>query len=299
MKKPVFTGSGTALVTPFRNGVINYKRLAEYIDFQYESGTSAIIVCGTTGECAALTAAEHDTLIEFAAQYNAGRMKVIAGVGGNQTAFCLKRAENALKCGADGLLMVTPYYNKTNQAGLLRHFLTVADAIELPLILYNVPSRTGMSIAPETYAALAAHPNVNGVKEASGNFTLISGIFADCGDFWVWSGNDDNTLPMMAMGAAGVISVASNLVPAVVAKLCRLCLSGDYTAARRLNRQYFELFHALFMDVNPIPVKAAMTLAGMDPGQPRLPLGPLSAADGQRLAATLEKYALLQQNPAQ
>ena len=294
MKKPVFTGSGTALVTPFRNGNIHYKRLAEYIDFQYESGTSAIIVCGTTGECASLSAAEHDALIEFATNYNAGRMKVIAGIGGNHTAACLAHAENALKCGADGLLMVTPYYNKTNQSGLIRHFLTVADAVELPLILYNVPSRTGMTIKPETYAALSPHPNVNGVKEASGDFTLISHVLCQCDGLWVWSGNDDNTLPMMALGAVGVISVASNIVPAVVARLCHLCLTGDFKAARLLNQQYFELFHALFMDVNPIPVKAAMELAGMEPGLPRLPLGQLSHQDAQKLVTVMQSYGLLE-----
>jgi 4-hydroxy-tetrahydrodipicolinate synthase len=294
MKKPVFTGSGTALVTPFRNGNIHYKRLAEYIDFQYESGTSAIIVCGTTGECASLSAAEHDALIEFATNYNAGRMKVIAGVGGNNTAACLAHAENALKCGADGLLMVTPYYNKTNQSGLVRHFFTVADAVELPLILYNVPSRTGMTIKPETYATLSAHPNINGVKEASGDFTLISNILCQCDGLWVWSGNDDNTLPMMALGAVGVISVASNIVPSVVTQLCRLCLNGDFRMAQILNRQYFELFHALFMDVNPIPVKAAMELIGMEPGLPRLPLGQLSHQDTQRLATVMQKYGLLE-----
>lgn len=294
MKKPVFTGSGTALVTPFRNGNIHYKRLAEYIDFQYESGTSAIIVCGTTGECASLSAAEHDALIEFATNYNAGRMKVIAGIGGNHTAACLAHAENALKCGADGLLMVTPYYNKTNQSGLIRHFLTVADAVELPLILYNVPSRTGMTIKPETYAALSAHPNINGVKEASGDFTLISHVLCQCDGLWVWSGNDDNTLSMMALGAVGVISVASNIVPAVVARLCHLCLTGDFKAARLLNQQYFELFHALFMDVNPIPVKAAMELAGMEPGLPRLPLGQLSHQDAQKLVTVMQSYGLLE-----
>ena len=294
MKKPVFTGSGTALVTPFRNGNIHYKRLAEYIDFQYESGTSAIIVCGTTGECASLSAAEHDALIEFATNYNAGRMKVIAGIGGNHTAACLAHAENALKCGADGLLMVTPYYNKTNQSGLIRHFLTVADAVELPLILYNVPSRTGMTIKPETYAALSAHPNINGVKEASGDFTLISHVLCQCDGLWVWSGNDDNTLPMMALGAVGVISVASNIVPAVVARLCHLCLTGEFKAARLLNQQYFELFHALFMDVNPIPVKAAMELAGMEPGLPRLPLGQLSHQDAQKLVTVMQSYGLLE-----
>ncbi len=293
MKKPVFTGSGTALVTPFRNGIINYKRLSEYIDFQYDSGTSAIIICGTTGECAALSAAEHDALIEFATEYNAGRMKVIAGVGGNNTALCLAHAENALKCGADGLLMVTPYYNKTNQSGLIRHFLTVADAIELPLILYNVPSRTGMTIRPETYAVLAEHPNINGVKEASGDFTLISNLLCTCGELWVWSGNDDNTLPMMALGAAGVISVASNLVPGAVAELCHLCLSGDFGAAQLLNRQYFPLFRALFVDVNPIPVKAAMEMAGMDPGAARLPLGRLSQSDYLHLTEVMQKYGLM------
>ena len=276
-KTPLFQGSCTAIVTPYTEHGIDYERLQKNLDFQYENGTAAIVVCGTTGEAATQNADEHNELVRFTVQAVAGRMKVIAGVGSNNTQTALRFAESAKAAGADGILMVTPYYNKTSQKGLIEHFSAVADRVEIPMILYNVPSRTGIGIAAETYQALSQHPNINGIKEASGDFALIYNTRSLCGDeLTLWSGNDDNTVPMMAMGAKGVISVASNIVPAVVAKLCALCLEGSYPEAMALFARYNALFGALFIETNPIPVKAAMKLLGTDSGFLRLPLTEIS-----------------------
>lgn len=276
-KTPLFQGSCTAIVTPYTEHGIDYERLQKNLDFQYENGTAAIVVCGTTGEAATQNADEHNELVRFTVQAVAGRMKVIAGVGSNNTQTSLRFAESAKAAGADGILMVTPYYNKTSQKGLIEHFSAVADRVEIPMILYNVPSRTGIGIAAETYQALSQHPNINGIKEASGDFALIYKTRSLCGDeLTLWSGNDDNTVPMMAMGAKGVISVASNIVPAVVAKLCALCLEGSYPEAMALFARYNALFGALFIETNPIPVKAAMKLLGTDSGFLRLPLTEIS-----------------------
>ena len=272
-KNPIFQGSCTAIVTPFQEYGIDYERLEQNLQHQYENGTAAIVVCGTTGENATLGMDEHNELVRRTVNICKGKMKVIVGVGGNNTSAALKKAENAKAVGADAILMVTPYYNKSTQKGLIEHFTYVADRVEIPMILYNVPSRTGIGIAAETYRELARHPNVNGVKEASGDFALIYKTRSLCGDeLTLWSGNDDNTVPMMAMGAKGVISVAGNIVPAAVAKLCALCLSGEYAQAMALFARYNALFAALFLETNPIPVKAAMKLMGLDSGLLRLPL---------------------------
>jgi 4-hydroxy-tetrahydrodipicolinate synthase len=277
VKTPLFKGSCTALVTPLNESGIDYERLRKNIDLQYENGTAAIVICGTTGENAVQNQAEHDELVRVAVNHTAGRMKVIAGIGSNDTQHALHNAQNAKAVGADGVLMVTPYYNKSTQKGLVEHFTYVADRVEIPLILYNVPSRTGIGITAETYKTLSAHPNINGVKEASGDFSLIGKTLALCGnDLYLWSGNDDNTVPMMAMGALGVISVASNLVPGVLSKLCSLCLDGDYAAAAALYGKYAALFSTLFIETNPIPVKTAMRLCGLDSGLMRLPLTDMS-----------------------
>ena len=277
VKTPLFKGSCTALVTPLNESGIDYERLRKNIDLQYENGTAAIVICGTTGENAVQNQAEHDELVRVAVNHTAGRMKVIAGIGSNDTQHALHNAQNAKAVGADGVLMVTPYYNKSTQKGLVEHFTYVADRVEIPLILYNVPSRTGIGIGAETYKTLSTHPNINGVKEASGDFSLIGKTIALCGnDLFLWSGNDDNTVPMMAMGALGVISVASNLVPGVLSKLCSLCLDGDYAAAAALYGKYAALFSTLFIETNPIPVKTAMRLCGLDSGLMRLPLTDMS-----------------------
>ncbi len=293
-KTPLFKGSCTALITPFTENGIDYERLKANIDFQYENGSTAIVICGTTGENAVQTQGEHDELVRVAVNHTAGRMKVIAGIGSNDTKHALHNAENAKSAGADGVLMVTPYYNKSTQKGLIEHFCYVADRVDIPMILYNVPSRTGVGIAAETYQVLSQHPNINGVKEASGDFSLIGKTISLCGDQLVlWSGNDDNTVPMMAMGAVGVISVASNLIPGALAKLCSLCLAGDYPAASALYRKYAGLFSVLFIETNPIPVKTAMRLCGLDSGLMRLPLTEMSEEHLSKLKETLKDTGIL------
>ena len=294
VKTPLFKGSCTALITPLNESGIDYERLKKNIDLQYENGTAAVVICGTTGENAVQTQAEHDELVRVAVNHTAGRMKVIAGIGSNDTLHALHNAQNAKAVGADGVLMVTPYYNKSTQKGLVEHFTYVADRVEIPLMLYNVPSRTGIGISAETYKTLSAHPNINGVKEASGDFSLIGKTLALCGDdLYLWSGNDDNTVPMMAMGALGVISVASNLVPGVLSELCALCLEGDCAAAAALYRKYAALFSTLFIETNPIPVKTAMRLCGLDSGLMRLPLTDMSEEHLSILQGCLREIGLL------
>lgn len=294
VKTPLFKGSCTALITPLNESGIDYERLKKNIDLQYENGTAAVVICGTTGENAVQNQAEHDELVRVTVNHTAGRMKVIAGIGSNDTLHALHNAQNAKAVGADGVLMVTPYYNKSTQKGLVEHFTYVADRVEIPLILYNVPSRTGIGISAETYKTLSAHPNINGVKEASGDFSLIGKTLALCrDDLYLWSGNDDNTVPMMAMGALGVISVASNLVPGVLSKLCALCLEGDCAAAAALYRKYAALFSTLFIETNPIPVKTAMRLCGLDSGLMRLPLTDMSEEHLSILQGCLREIGLL------
>lgn len=277
VKVPVFKGSCTAIVTPFNEHGVDYERLKKNLEFQYENGTSAIVVCGTTGENATHTPNEHDELVRVTVRTVNGRMKVIAGIGSNNTANALRAAENAKYSGADAVLMVTPYYNKTTQKGLIEHFSYVADRVDIPMILYNVPSRTGIGISADTCKALSQHPNINGIKEASGDIALAAKICSLCGDdLYIWSGNDDCTIPLMSLGALGVISVASNIVPGAVAKLCALCLEGSYAEATELYAKYASLFSALFIETNPIPVKAALKMMGMDSGILRLPLTEIS-----------------------
>ena len=293
MKTPIFTGAATAIVTPFRGNTVDYDKMAELIDMQYEGGISALIVCGTTGENATQPVAEHEKLVDFCVKKTARRMKIIAGVGSNDTMTSVRLATSAKVSGADGILMVTPYYNKTTQRGLVAHFSTVADQVDIPMILYNVPGRTGIGLTAETYKILSKHPNINGTKEASGDFSLFSRTRALCGDeLFVWSGNDDNTVPMMAMGALGVISVASNIVPQAVADLCKLCLDGDFKAATQLYFKYADLFEKLFIEVNPIPVKTAMNLLGMDVGNLRLPLVDMAPETLAKLKASLTNLGL-------
>ena len=277
VKVPVFKGSCTAIVTPFNEYGVDYERLKKNLEFQYENGTSAIVVCGTTGENATHTPNEHDELVRVTVRTVNGRMKVIAGIGSNNTANALRAAEDAKYSGADAVLMVTPYYNKTTQKGLIEHFSYVADRVDIPMILYNVPSRTGIGISADTCKALSQHPNINGIKEASGDIALAAKIRSLCGDdLYIWSGNDDCTIPLMSLGALGVISVASNIVPGAVAKLCALCLEGSYAEATELYAKYASLFSALFIETNPIPVKAALKMMGMDSGILRLPLTEIS-----------------------
>lgn len=288
LKTPVFKGSCTAMITPFKGDGIDFDKMGELIDYQYDNGTDALLVCGTTGENATMTQYEQEELIDFSCRYNDGRMKLIAGIGSNDTQKALKNAKSAKHFGADGVLMVTPYYNKTTQAGLIEHFTYVADRVDIPMILYNVPSRTGIGIKAETYRALSEHPNINGVKEASGDFSLVAATQALCGDsLCIWSGNDDNTVAMMALGALGVISVASNIVPAVVSKMCRLFLDGKTAEASGLFLRYNSLFTGLFIETNPIPIKTAMNLAGFEVGKLRLPLTDMREDNLERLRKIL------------
>ena len=293
-KTPLFKGSCTALITPLQENGIDYEQLKKNIDFQYENGTAAVVICGTTGENAVQSQEEHDELVRVAVNQCAGRMKVIAGIGSNNTQHALHNAENAKASGADGVLMVTPYYNKSTQRGLIEHFSYVADRVDIPMILYNVPSRTGIGIQAETYKILSQHPNINGVKEASGDFSLIGKTAALCGDdLWLWSGNDDDTVPMMALGALGVISVASILIPAVLSKLCGLCEANQYPEAAALYRKYAALFSALFIETNPIPIKTAMRLCALDSGRMRLPLTEMSEGNLAILQGKLKEVNLL------
>ena len=294
MKEPIFKGACTAIITPFSGDGIDFVRLGRQLDHQAAGGTKAIVAAGTTGENATLSQREYDRLLAFTARHISGKMKLIAGIGGNDTVECMEKAAMAESAGADALLMSTPYYNKTTPAGLIEHFSFVADRARLPLILYNIPSRTGIAITAETYATLAQHPNINGVKEASGDFSLIARVTAECaGQLNLWSGNDDQTVPMMALGAQGVISVASNLIPEKVSSLCQLCLNGEFDEASAAYREIAELCRLLFVETNPIPIKTAMALCGQDSGQLRLPLVEMREANQAALKTELGRLKLM------
>jgi 4-hydroxy-tetrahydrodipicolinate synthase len=295
MKTPLFSGAGTALVTPMReDGSVNYEKLEELVDWQIQEGIDALIICGTTGEAPTLEDDEHIECIRVAVSAAAKRVPVIAGTGSNYTDHAVMMSHEAEKVGADGLLMVTPYYNKTTQAGLVKHYTYIADRVSLPIILYNVPSRTGLGFTASAYEQLADHPMINGIKEASGNFTLIAETFSKCGDrLSMWSGNDDQIVPLMSLGGLGVISVASNLVPKMVVEMCQKALTGDFAGAAKMQKDSFRLFNDLFVEVNPMPIKAAMQMAGFNVGPARLPLCELSAASEKKLRDTLAAYDLL------
>ncbi len=293
MKKAVFTGCAAALATPFQGGAVDFAALDRLIEMQISGGCGAVVVCATTGESAVLSYPEHKAIIGEAVRCAAGRIPVIAGAGSNSTDHALTLLRQAEEAGADAMLMVTPYYNKTSQAGLIRHFTYLADRAEKPIILYDVPSRTGMSIAPETLKELSGHPMIVGLKAAGTDLDVITRAIRLCpGDFSIYSGNDTLTLPLMALGAKGVISVCANLVPEAMSELTRLCLAGDYSQARALHYEYLDLMNALFTDVNPIPVKAAMAAAGFCSGELRLPLAELSPQKHAQLIDLLRRYGL-------
>lgn len=294
MKQPIFTGSGVAIVTPFNRETVDLSALGRLLDFQLENRTDAIIVCGTTGEASTMTYRERMKTIEFCVEHIAGRVPVIAGSGSNSTEVAIALSKDAERAGADGLLVVTPYYNKASQAGLIRHYQVLADAVNVPIILYNVPSRTGVNIAPESYAELAKHPNIIGTKEASGNLSNLQKTRNLCPeDFYIWSGNDDETVPICALGGVGVISVVANIAPAVMHRLVQLCLLNDFEAAGSLQLELKELCDAMFCDVNPIPVKTALNLMDWNAGMLRLPLYEPSDANLKHIRNTLAKYDLL------
>ena len=276
MKNTLFTGMATAIVTPMKNdGSIDYEAMGRFIDFQIENGINALVVMGTTGENATLEPEEQKEVIAFTVKQTAGRVPVIAGTGTNNTAHVLENTKNACEVGVDGILVVTPYYNKATQAGLIKHFTMIADASEVPVILYNVPGRTGCALTPKTIAALAEHPNIVGLKEATGNMAQMVEIMNLCGDkIDVYSGEDALTVPMMAMGGSGTISVLSNILPAETVAMTDACKAGDFKTAAAMQCKFMPLINALFSQVNPIPVKAAAAALGFGDDALRMPLTP-------------------------
>ena len=295
MKKPVFTGAAVAVITPMNaDGSVNYDELGCIIEDQIAHSTDAIVICGTTGESPTLTDEEHTECIRYTVKKVAGRVPVIAGTGSNDTKYAIWLSQRAEADGADALLLVTPYYNKTSQAGLIAHYTAIADAVHLPCILYNVPSRTGCSLTPATLAELAKHPNINAVKEASGNISQVAEIAAACGDnLNIYSGNDDQIVPLLALGGKGVISVLSNVAPQYAHDICAKWFAGDTAGSLSMQLKALPLIKALFADVNPIPAKWAMNRLGWQAGECRLPLVPPSAAVQAQLENAMQDFGLL------
>lgn len=294
MKELVFKGAGVAIVTPFNDNGINFEELGRLIDFNIENGTDAIIITGTTGESATMSDAEHKEAIKFTVEHVNKRVPVIAGTGSNDTKYALQLSQYAEKVGADALLVVTPYYNKGTQKGLVEHFTYIADHVNVPIILYNVPSRTGVSIKPETYAILAKHPRIVATKEASGDFSAILKIRALCGDnLAVYSGNDDQIVPLLALGGSGVISVLSNVMPKETHDICQLFFDGKVEESQKLQIELTDLINALFIEVNPIPVKVALRLMNYKVGPLRMPLSEMEEANLAKLKAAMKVHGLI------
>lgn len=295
MKEPIFTGAAVAIITPMNeDGTVNYDEFGRFIDFQIENGTDAIVVCGTTGESSTLKVVEHNEAIKWCVKYVNGRVPVIAGTGSNSTACAIKISKEACDAGADALLLVTPYYNKTSQRGLIAHYTAIHDATNLPIILYNVPSRTGLNIAPETAKELSKLPRINGIKEASGNLDQVAEIAELCGDeLNIWSGNDDQIYDLMELGGKGVISVLSNIMPQETHNIVQTYLDGNKDESKKLMDKYMKLAKAMFVDVNPIPVKEAVSMIGFNAGPVRLPLLEMDEKNKAYVKETLEEYGLL------
>ena len=295
MKKPVFTGAAVAIITPMRaDGSVDFEELGRIIDDQIDNGTDAIVICGTTGESPTLTDEEHTTCIRYAVKKTAGRVPVIAGTGSNDTKYAIWLSRQAQADGADALLLVTPYYNKTSQAGLIAHYSAIADAVDLPCILYNVPSRTGCNLTAASLKQLAKHPNINAVKEASGNISQVAEIAAACGEeLNIYSGNDDQIVPLLALGGKGVISVLSNVAPRYTHDICAKWFAGDTAGSLAMQLAALPLCKALFADVNPIPVKWAMNRLGWHAGACRLPLVDPDEAVQAQLDSALRAFGLL------
>jgi len=288
MKNTVFTGAATAIVTPLTEQGIDYERFAALIEWQIEQGIDAIVAVGTTGEGSTLTDEEHKEAIKFCVEQVHGRVPVIAGTGSNDIAYAISLTKYACEVGADAMLLVTPYYNKATQQGLIKSFTAIADASTKPCILYNVPSRTGCNLLPASCAVLAEHPNIVAIKEASGNISQIAQIAALCGDkIDIYSGNDDQIVPILSLGGKGVISVLSNLLPAETSRLCHRFMEGDVAGALQMQLQYLPLVDALFCEVNPIPAKAAMAAMGFCEDYLRLPLTPMEDKNRARLLAAM------------
>lgn len=291
MKKLPFTGSGVALVTPFNENGVDFKVLEELIEFQIKEGTDAIIICGTTGESSTMSSEEHKETIRFTVEKTNKRIPVIAGTGSNNTAHAIEMSKYAESVGADGVLIVTPYYNKTTQKGLVEHYTAIANSISIPVIAYNVPSRTGLNITAATAKELSKVENIVAIKEASGNFSQIAEIAATCGDdLYLYSGNDDQVVPMLSLGAKGVISVSANIIPTDTHKMVMSYINGDIETAKNLQLKAIDLINALFIEVNPIPIKAAMNIKGYNVGKCRLPLTTMSENNLEVLKKAIENY---------
>ncbi len=291
LQKPIFEGAATAIITPFRDDKVDFDALGALIEHQIASGINGIVVCGTTGESSTLTDEEHRETIKFTVDRVAGRVPVIAGTGSNDYAYAIDLSQYACEVGADALLHVTPYYNKASQAGLVKYFSKIADNVTKPVILYNVPSRTGCAIGIDAYKELAEHPRIVATKEACGDISFIVKLCRAVGDKMdIYSGNDDQIVPLMSVGAKGVISVLSNVAPAVTAEMTRACLEGDFKRGGELQLEYLDLINALFMTVNPIPVKVAMSMLGLCTDELRLPLCTMSDAENEKMRKTLEVY---------
>lgn len=290
MKTPVFSGVATALATPFYHQEIDFDAFHRLIDLQLDANIPALVVCGTTGEASTLSDLEKTEMFRHAVNYAAGRTKIIAGIGTNDTGHSVSLAKQAEQCGVDGLLAVTPYYNKCTQEGLISHYRAIADATKLPMIVYNVPSRTGLNLLPETWSQLSANPKINGLKEASGNISQTAKSISNSKDgALIWSGNDDQIVPVMSLGGTGVISVLSNIRPRAVRKMTELCRNGNFAEAAKLQLQFLPLIDALFSEVNPIPVKAALAKMGICANESRLPLTNMSAKKQSALLTLLEE----------
>lgn len=290
----MFQGSMVAIVTPFRNGAVDAESLGKLVEFHVAAGTDGVVPCGTTGESATLSHREHEQVIRIVVEAAAGRMKILAGTGSNNTDEAITLTRFAKQAGADGALLITPYYNKPMPEGLYRHFEAVARAVDIPLVLYNVPGRTSLNMLPETVARCARIPGVVGIKEATGSLTQVSKVIELCGpDFAVLSGDDFTVLPLLAVGGVGVISVTANIVPADMKAMIQAFREGDLATARKLHYKMWPINEILFMETNPIPVKAAVALQGKIADELRLPLSPLSDANREKLKKTMEAYGLL------
>lgn len=294
MKDIIFTGAAVAIVTPFTEDGINFSELKKLIDFNIENGSDAIVIAGTTGESSTMTDEEHKEVIKFTVEYVNKRVPVIAGTGSNDTIYAVELSKYAENVGADALLLVTPYYNKATQSGLIKHYNYIADRVNIPIILYNVPSRTGVNISPETYAELAKHQRIVATKEASGDLSAIAKIKALCGDeLNIYSGNDDQILPILSLGGKGVISVLSNIMPKEAHDICSLYFEGKVEESCELQTKYLDLINTLFIEVNPIPVKTALGLMGYNVGPLRMPLFPMEGKNLEILKEQLSKNELI------
>ena len=294
MKKTIFTGAATAIVTPMNEAGVDYEQFGRLIDWQIAEGIDAIVVAGTTGEASTLSDDEHKEVIRYCVERVAGRVPVIAGTGSNDTAYAIELTKYAGQVGADAVLLVTPYYNKATQNGLIKFFTDIADASTVPCILYNVPSRTGCNIAPATVAALAEHPNIVAIKEASGNISQIAQVAHLCGDKMdIYSGNDDQIVPVLSLGGKGVISVLSDILPAATSKMVHDYLDGNTAAATKKQLELLPLVDALFSEVNPIPVKAAVAKMGFGENILRLPLTPMEPQNEEKLFALMRGQNLI------